>query len=133
VASISVSLREQDPPVGVVALEGEHDGFTARRIELELGSLLDKGINVAVDLSQTTFIDSETLSALLSGRHEAAEAELGFVLAIDEETTGIQVHRILEITGLASAFTIAPSLPAAIAAAASGAAVTALDALHPVE
>jgi anti-sigma B factor antagonist len=118
-APISVTLEREDPPVGIVTLEGEHDAYSAPRVENELALLLDEGLAVVVDLGHATFIDSQTLSVLLSGRHQAERAQLGFALVLPEGDY-TQVHRILNMTGLGSWFATAPTLAQAIAVARDG-------------
>jgi anti-anti-sigma factor len=120
-AQISVTLDRGDPPVGVVVLLGDHDVASSRRLENELAVLLDDGVGVVVDLRETTFIDSQTLSVLLSARHQAEEAALGFALALpDDDST--QVNRLLGQTGLGDAFAASTSLDRARTAAHAGAA-----------
>ena len=118
-APISVTLAPRDPPAAVVALVGEHDAYSAGRLENELGVLLNDGRRIVVDLRDAEFIDSTTLSALLRGRQRAEKAALGFtiVLAGHEYT---QVHQLLDLTGLGPAFAIFPTLDDALAAARSG-------------
>jgi anti-anti-sigma factor len=116
---ISVTLAPRDPPAAVVALVGEHDAYTAQRLENELAVLLDDGRRIVVDLHETEFIDSTCLSALLSARHRAEEAELGFTLVLPNRTY-TQVHQLLELTGLGSAFAIFETLDDALAAARGG-------------
>jgi anti-anti-sigma factor len=110
-APISVTI-EREHPIGIVTLVGEHDAYSADRIANEIEVLLDGGIPVVVDLAEATFVDSQTLSALLSARHQADVANLGFTLVLPEDTF-TQVHRILRMTGLASWFATYPSLPTA--------------------
>jgi anti-sigma B factor antagonist len=118
-APISVTLAPRDPPAAVVALVGEHDAYSSPRLENELAVLLDEGQRVVVDLRDTTFIDSTTLSVLLGARHQAEQASLGFVLLLaDREYT--QVHHIFDLTGLGSAFAIFDTLEEALAAAREG-------------
>jgi anti-sigma B factor antagonist len=118
-AQIAVSLDRAEPNVGVVGLIGEHDAYSARRLENELSVLLDSRVHVVVDLRETTFVDSQTLSVLLTAQRRAAERSLGFVLAVsDDDYT--QVHRILDMTGLASTFVARPTLEQAVATARSG-------------
>lgn len=118
-APISVTLEQQDPTVAVVTLIGEHDAFSAPRVENELAVLLDAGVPILVDLRDCSFLDSQTLSTLLAARHQAEEAELGFTVALDpDEHT--HVHRLLDMTGLRSAFAIHGTLEQAKAAAAAG-------------
>jgi anti-anti-sigma factor len=119
VAPISVSLERDDPPVGVVTLIGEHDAYSAERLENELAVLLASKLRVVVDLTEATFVDSQTLSVLLAARHDAEESSIGFVLVLPEGDY-TQVHRLLEMTGLGPAFAIAPTLAQAILAARAG-------------
>ncbi len=118
-APISITLEEQDPAVAVVALIGEHDAFSARRLESELAHLIDSGLRVVVDLREASFIDSATISALLGSRHDAEQAELGFTLVLDSEEH-TQVNRILSITGLDSTFAVYRTTGLATAAARAG-------------
>jgi anti-anti-sigma factor len=118
-APIAVRLAEEEAPTGIVTLIGEHDAYSAARLENELALLVDRGIRVVVDLSDATFVDSQSLSVLLSARHSAETHGLGFTLVLPRDSY-TQVHRILELTGLASSFAIFPTLKRAIAAAREG-------------
>ena len=71
---IAVTIAQEDAPTGIVTLIGEHDAYSAARLENELSLLVDRGIRVVVDLSEATFVDSQTLSVLLSARHSAETA-----------------------------------------------------------
>lgn len=126
-APIAVTSDRADPPVAIVELTGEHDGFTTHRIEQELARLHDAGMPIVVDLLQASFVDSSTLSALLTAQRHAEEASLGFALALDGATS-LQLHRIFATTGLESAFVVAPTREEAIAAARQGVAVPAPEA-----
>ena len=117
-APISVTLAPRDPPAAVVALVGEHDAYSSHRLESELAVLLDSGRRIVVDLRDATFIDSTTLGVLLGARRRAEEAALGFALLLPEQ--GGQVHDILGITGLESAFAIFSKLDEALSAAREG-------------
>ena len=116
---IAVSLQEQDPEVGVVTLIGEHDAFSAVRLENELAVLLDEGLRIVVDVRDATFIDSQTLSVLLAARHQAEHAALGFALVLSDNRF-TQVHRLLELTRLGRAFAIFPTIERAIAGVRAG-------------
>lgn len=121
-APIAVTTDPTDPPVAILELTGEHDGLTAHLIEQELARLHDAGLPIVVDLLHASFIDSSTLSALLTAQRHAQEASLGFALALADATSH-QVHRIFETTGLESAFVVAPTRERAVAAARQGVAV----------
>ncbi len=118
-AQIAVTLSREPAPIGIVALIGEHDAYSAARLEHELTLLLERRLRVVVDLSDTTFVDSQTLSVLLSARNEAEQAGLGFTVVLPRENY-TQVHRLLELTGLASTFAIFSTLKRASAAAGEG-------------
>ena len=118
-APISVTLAPRDPPAAVVALVGEHDAYSAGRLEGELGVLLDEGRRVVVDLRDTEFIDSTTLATLLAARRVAEQASLGFTIVLPQRNY-TQVNQLLDLTGLESAFAIYDTLDAALAAARGG-------------
>jgi anti-sigma B factor antagonist len=118
-APISVTLARQDPPAAVVALVGEHDAYSSGRLENEIGVLLEEGRGIVIDLSDTSFIDSTTLSVLLGARRRAEQASLGFVLLLpDAQYT--QVHHILDLTGLGSSFATFANSEKALAAVRAG-------------
>ncbi len=116
---IAVTIAQEETPTGIVTLIGEHDAYSAPRLENELALLVDRGIRVVVDLSDATFVDSQTLSVLLSARHSAETRGLGFALVLPREDY-TQVHRILEMTGLATSFAVFPTLKRATAAVHEG-------------
>jgi anti-sigma B factor antagonist len=118
-APISVTLARREPPAAVVALVGEHDAYSSSRLENEFAVLIEGGHHVVVDLRDTTFVDSTTLSVLLSARHRAEQAALGFALVLPERHY-TQVHRILDLTGLVSAFATYGKLDDALAGARAG-------------
>ena len=116
---ISVTLAPREPPAAVIALVGEHDAYSSRRLESELGLLIEEGRNVVVDLRDTEFIDSTTLAVLLGARHQAEQDGLGYTVVLPpEEFT--QVHHLLELTRLGSAFATHTTIDAALAAARAG-------------
>jgi anti-anti-sigma factor len=104
-APISVTLARRDPPAAVVALVGEHDAYSAERLENELSVLLEEGRRIVVDLRDAAFIDSTTLSVLLRARHRAEQSSLGFALLLTDQTY-TQVNQILDLTGLGPTFAI---------------------------
>jgi anti-anti-sigma factor len=118
-APISVTIEREQPPIGFITLVGEHDAYSAGRIANEIEVLIDAGMPVVIDLTEATFVDSQTLSTLLSARHQADTANLGFTLVLPDDRF-TQVHRILRMTGLASWFATYPSLPEARDGARSG-------------
>ena len=118
-APISVTIDRLEPPAGVVSLIGEHDAYSAPRLENELALLMDEGLAVVLDLSEATFVDSQALSVLLTARHRAEQTGIGFAVVLPPEPY-TQVHRILDITGLGASFATYPSLHEALAGARAG-------------
>ena len=118
-APISVTLAPRDPPAAVVALVGEHDTYSAGRLENELGVLLDESRRIVVDLRDTEFIDSTTLAVLLGARKQAERSALGFTLVLPQRNY-TQVHQLLDLTGLGRAFAIFDTLDDALANARAG-------------
>jgi anti-sigma B factor antagonist len=118
-APISVTLAPREPPAAVVTLVGEHDAYSSQQLENELTVLLDEGRRVVVDLRDTSFIDSTTLSVLLRARKQAEQSSLGFAFVLPEREY-TQVHQILDLTGLGSAFASFGKLDEALAAVRAG-------------
>ena len=118
-APISVTLARPDPPTAVVALVGEHDLYSSERLENELTVLLENSHRIIVDLRDTSFIDSTTLSVLLGARHLAEDSSLGFALVLSEQKY-TQVHQILDLTGLGRSFAIFATLEDALNGVLSG-------------
>jgi anti-anti-sigma factor len=118
-APISVTLAPRDPPAAVVALVGEHDTYSAARLEGELGVLLDEALPVVVDLRDTQFIDSTTLATLLAARRAAERSRVGFTFVLPRRNY-TEVNQLLELTGLGSTFAIFETLDDALAAARGG-------------
>src|SRR3954465_5092801 len=118
-APISVTLAPRDPPAAVVALVGEHDAYSAGRLEGELAVLLDEGRSIVIDLRDTEFVDSTTLAAWLGAQRDAERRSLGFTLVLPRREY-TQVTRLLDLTGLASTFRISAPLDERLHAAPPG-------------
>ena len=118
-APISVTLAPRDPPAAVVALVGEHDAYSAARLESELTALLDEGLCVAVDLRDTEFIDSTTLGTLIGAVRHAERVRLGLTFALPHRNY-TEVNQLLDLTGLGTTFAIYNTLDDALAAARRG-------------
>lgn len=83
-----------------VALHGEHEAYTADKLARQLAALLDEGVSITVDLTQTAFVDSTVVGVLIAAKRRAGGHEIPFELLLGPET-GWPVRRILEVTGLA--------------------------------
>jgi anti-anti-sigma factor len=94
--TISVSI-EQDQ--AVVSLRGEHEAYTADKLDRQLSGLIDEGVSVVVDLCETSFVDSTVVGVLIAAQRQATERGVTFALMLGRDT-GWPVRRILEVTGL---------------------------------
>jgi anti-sigma B factor antagonist len=102
--------REGDGPC-VVRLVGEHDLNTAASLRERLGTAVNEGRGIVVDLSATDFIDSSILGAILEARQQATDNGSGFAII---GGGGEPVERVLEVTGLKQALPIRSSRDEAV-------------------
>jgi len=99
----SVSSERAGDDLGIVAVGGEVDIFTAPRFKECLVELLDSGVRrVVVDLSEVTFIDSTALGVLIGGVRRAHAAGGAMTLVVVNRP----VERVLSITGLDRVFSM---------------------------
>jgi anti-sigma B factor antagonist len=93
----------------VVSLAGEHDLYTAPKVQEALRGVIAAGARtIVVDLTETTFLDSTMLHALLSARNELRDG--GRLLLVTNDET---VKRAFEIAGIDRFFDFYPSRRAA--------------------
>jgi anti-anti-sigma factor len=102
--------------VDVVTLRGEHDLSTVTDVSRRIDSCLENSSGLAIDLSETTFIDSAVLRVLITAQERAAERGAGFAIAV-ADSSGHGVHRLLTLTGLNAKLSTRSSREDAIAAA----------------
>ena len=107
----SVSGERAGDGLGIVAVSGEVDIYTAPQFRECMVELLDAGIDrLVVDLSGVTFIDSTALGVLIGGVRRAHTAGGAIALVV----TSRAVERVLAITGLDRVFTIHATREAAL-------------------
>jgi anti-sigma B factor antagonist len=112
-----VEIDRSEPTAGIVVLRGEHDEYTALKLQLSLVGLLEEGRALIVDLTEATFVDSTVVGVLLAAR-EQAEARGTKLLVVMDETTGPAVRRLFDLAGLRSVLPAAESRGEALAACA---------------
>jgi anti-anti-sigma factor len=112
----SIVVERSEPGVAVVALVGEHDAYSAPKLELEFALLQFDRYSIVVDLSETTFVDSAIVSVLLRAKENAKDAGRKLALVLDE-TTGDAVIRLFDVTGLRDVFPTGKTPRAALDAA----------------
>ena len=83
--------------VGVVSLIGEHDLATASELSATLTALVREQAQLVIDLSQTQFLDSSVLHAIVRAASAADEQQGRLVLQLGTTST---VERVLKLSGL---------------------------------
>lgn len=105
-------LVESRGTVTVVALEGEHDVFTASEVRGRFAGALDAGGPLVIDMTNASFVDSSILGAVIGALQRAREEDAAVALVLPAE--GSTTHRIFEITGLLPLVPRAGSVDAAV-------------------
>jgi anti-sigma B factor antagonist len=99
----SVTSERFDDSLGVVALGGEVDIYTAPQFKECMLELLDGGVEkLVIDMSAVTFIDSTALGVLIGGVRRVHGTGGAMALVVASRP----VERVLTITGLDRVFTI---------------------------
>jgi anti-sigma B factor antagonist len=100
---LRVSSRSQGDHT-IVTLAGEIDLYTAPRLQSELLAAMKSAdpAQVVVDMSGVEFCDSTGMNVLLAAHRQACERGGDLTLAAPRAP----VRKILEVTGLASVFTV---------------------------
>jgi anti-sigma B factor antagonist len=95
-----IEVEHLSATTAAVVLRGEHDIYTVPALRERLGELHAQELDVIIDLSQTAFLDSSVLGAML-GATEAARAQGKGVAVVLGDPPTETVARIFEVTGLA--------------------------------
>lgn len=94
---------EIDGSRAVLAIRGELDAYTAPGLEEQVSKLMTDGARaIVLDLSETGFLDSSGLRAILTSQRRLNEADGELRLRHASEP----VTRLLEITGLSDHFIV---------------------------
>lgn len=110
-AGFGIVQSEPDPHTTVVSVEGDLDLSTAPRLKWMLVDALDqRGRQLVVDLSATTFMDSTALGVLVAVWRRLEGGERLPVVC-----TKPDVLKIFEYAGMDGAFAIFPTLDEALA------------------
>jgi anti-sigma B factor antagonist len=103
-----IDVEQLSANTAAVVLRGEHDVYTVPALRERLAELHDRDQCVIVDLSQTAFLDSSVLGALL-GATETARAGGRDVAVVLGDPPTQAVARIFEVTGLAEVLPTRPT------------------------
>jgi len=110
-STIAYGIRRErsGDDIFVVSLAGEHDLYTAPKVQEALRGVIAAGARTTVvDLTETTFLDSTMLHVLLIARNELRDG--GRLLLV---TNDASVKRVFEISGIDRFFDFFPSRRAA--------------------
>lgn len=100
--ALDVTERE-DGAARIIAASGEIDLNTSPKLrEKLLASAKTKGGTIAVDLSQTAYMDSSGVATLVEGMKAAGAAGAAFVLLAPSNA----VRKVLQLSRLDTIFTI---------------------------
>jgi anti-anti-sigma factor len=106
VSATELNIRRMRGDQVVVELKGEHEAYSAGKLERELDHLLDEGFGIVVDLRRASFIDSQTAALLLSAHRRAQARGTEFRVLIGDDT-GWAVRTLLDVTGLGNILQVA--------------------------
>src|SRR4029450_7273749 len=113
---LGISTEEAGNGIAVIALTGELDLYTCPEFKEELLRVIGDGATlVAVDLTQTTFIDSTALGVLIRGVERLKMNDGQLVVACADPN----IVKVFEVTGLNRVFTVVGSRDEALAQAPS--------------
>jgi anti-sigma B factor antagonist len=107
-AQVTIDEASEIPVVSVV---GEIDAATVPLLTERLDQIPDTTSRVVIDLSETTFIDSSGLSALVACRKRLDEPDTVIHLVV----TRPSIANLFAITGLLDTFAIVSTIEEAIA------------------
>jgi anti-sigma B factor antagonist len=100
-----VTNLDHDARTATVSLRGEVDVLTVDQVRVALGeALAAHPLDIVVDLTDLTFIDSTGLGALIFGFQRARDAGVRFRLAHPSRS----VHQILVLSGLLEVVELMP-------------------------
>jgi anti-sigma B factor antagonist len=99
--NLEVSIESSSDGVSVVALGGELDLSTIRRMEAPLLEQLEQRPAVLVDLSELAFIDSSGIGTLIQAFQGANGTPMTLLIS-----AGSSVDRIFRIAGISEALPV---------------------------
>ena len=112
---MATEFSVDDRPLGhdghLVSVTGEIDLFTAPEFKQRVGTPIDAGtVNLVVDLTNTTFVDSSSLGVLI-GAHRRLRRRGGSMTVVSDNDAIVKTFRI---TGLDGVFTLVATLDDAL-------------------
>jgi anti-sigma B factor antagonist len=108
----AVEVEFRQPGIALIKLRGEHDLSTKQDLTEALATASGQ-LNVLVDLSECTFMDSTVIAAFFRAREQLTERGGRLELVIPQAATTIE--RVAKITALDKILSIHPTQRAAVA------------------
>jgi len=103
----TTTLR-RDGEIWLLTLTGEHDLTTTKQLDDEMERIAASGTSVVIDLSQTTFIDSQVIAWLQRWwRRSCQSTHLHLAVATGQGTS--PVTRLFELASLADTLPCYPT------------------------
>ena len=109
----TIEVRSPRAGAALVVLGGEHDLYSADRLQQTLDDLMFGNEHLIVDLSSAEFIDSTIVGVLVKTTKEADGRDRKFTVVLG---TADVVERILDITGVMMVLNVVPTVERALAA-----------------
>jgi anti-anti-sigma factor len=109
----TIEVRSPQAGAALVILGGEHDLYSADRLQQTLDDLMFGNEHLIVDLSSAEFIDSTIVGVLVRATKEADGRDRKFTVVLG---TADVVERILDITGVLVLLNVVPTVEQALAA-----------------
>lgn len=108
---MEIKINKKTERMAIMAISGRITAATAPEIKEQIKKLVSEGwVELILDLSETTFIDSSGLSAFVSGLKQTKENNGKFRLA----ALNNDVYSIFKITMLDKIFELYPTVDLAI-------------------
>jgi anti-anti-sigma factor len=103
-----IDVERLSDTTAAIVLRGEHDVYTVPALRGRLDELHGQSLDVLFDLSQTTFLDSSVLGALLAATETARAQQRDVAVVLGDPPTQA-VARIFEVTGIGDVLATHPT------------------------
>lgn len=108
---VELSSQQMDEQTAVLSIGGEVDLYTVPQLKEEILELIERGVRrLVVNLSDTQYLDSTALGALIGGLKRLREREGELRLASPQP----RIRKLLEITRLHNVFDVCDSVSDAL-------------------
>ena len=102
-SATELNIRRMRGDRVAVELRGEHEAYTAAKLERQLDNLLDEGFGIVVDTGKAQPYSDVGIA------HRRAEARATEFRVVLGDETGWAVRQLLDVTGLGSVLEVAES------------------------